>query len=76
MTATTELTFEQAFAALEQEVHRLEDGELSLAEALAAFERGMQLAEMCDKQLQEAELRVRQIVPGPMGGLQAVDVRA
>lgn len=75
MTASTELTFEQAYAELELAVRTLEGGELSLAEALAAFERGMQLAELCDKQLQEAELRVRQIVPGGVGGLQAVEVR-
>ena len=33
-----ELTFEQAFRQLEESVHGLEAGELSLGEALALFE--------------------------------------
>lgn len=43
-----ELTFEQAFHQLEETVHSLEAGELPLGEALALFERGTQLAELCD----------------------------
>ncbi len=74
MTAMDDLTFEQAYAELERAVHTLEGGELSLAEALAVFERGMQLAALCDRQLQEAELRVRQILPDGAGGFQAVEV--
>lgn len=74
MTAMNDLTFEQAYAELERAVHTLEGGELSLAEALAVFERGMQLAVLCDRQLQEAELRVRQILPDGAGGFQAVEV--
>ncbi len=69
-----ELTFEQAYAELERAVQTLESGELSLAEALAAFERGMRLAELCDRQLDAAELRVRQIVADAAGGLQAVEL--
>ena len=67
-----ELTFEQAFSQLEESVHGLEAGELSLGEALALFERGTQLAELCDRLLNEAELRVRQIVPESSGSLDAV----
>ncbi len=57
-----ELTFEEAFAQLEQAVVALEKGDLPLAEALALFERGMQLADLADRQLSAAELRVRQIL--------------
>ena len=67
-----ELTFEQAFRQLEETVHGLEAGELPLGEALALFERGTQLAELCDRLLNEAELRVRQIVPDSSGGVDAV----
>ena len=63
-----ELTFEQAFRQLEETVHGLEAGELPLGEALALFERGTQLAELCDRLLNEAELRVRQIIPDGSGG--------
>jgi exodeoxyribonuclease VII small subunit len=58
-----ELTFEQAFTQLEQAVVTLEAGDLALAEALALFERGMQLAALADRQLSAAALRVRQIIP-------------
>jgi len=67
-----ELTFEQAFRQLEETVHSLEAGELPLGEALALFERGTTLAELCDRLLNEAELRVRQIVPDSSGGVDAV----
>lgn len=67
-----ELTFEQAFHQLEETVHSLEAGELPLGETLALFERGTQLAELCDRLLNEAELRVRQIVPDGSGALDAV----
>ena len=67
-----EFTFEQAFRQLEETVHGLEAGELPLSEALALFERGTQLAELCDRLLNEAELRVRQISPDSSGGLDAM----
>jgi len=56
-----ELSFEEAFQALEQTVEQLETGNLPLEEALALYERGMQLAAQCNQQLDTAELRVRQI---------------
>lgn len=68
----SELTFEQAFHQLEETVHSLEAGELSLDDALALFERGTRLAATCDRLLNEAELRVRHIQPDGTGGLDAV----
>lgn len=65
-----ELTFEEAFAQLEQAVLALEKGDLPLAEALALFERGMQLADLADRQLSAAELRVRQILQDDNLGLE------
>lgn len=55
------LTFEEALQALEDIVARLESGELSLEESLALFERGQMLAKRCQKQLEEASLRVEQL---------------
>lgn len=68
-----QLTFEEAFAQLEETVQALERGQLPLAEALATFERGMRLAELCDHLLTEADLRVRQLVPDGGGGVRAVE---
>jgi exodeoxyribonuclease VII small subunit len=57
------LTFEQAFAELEENVRKLEAGGLTLDEGMALFERGQALAALCNKQLDEAELRIKQITP-------------
>lgn len=58
---TQELTFETALAELEQIVSRLEAGELTLEESLALFERGQELADYCNKLLDNASLRVEQL---------------
>jgi len=57
------LTFEQAFAELEEVVGKLEAGGLALEESLALFERGQALAAQCNKQLDQAELKVQQLSP-------------
>lgn len=56
-----DLTFEAALAQLEEIVTRLEEGDLTLAESVALFERGQLLTAFCQKTLDEAELRVRQL---------------
>ncbi|MBU0490360.1 MAG: exodeoxyribonuclease VII small subunit [Chloroflexi bacterium] len=62
-----QITFEQALARLEEMVSRLEAGNLSLEESIALFEEGMRLAQVCGTRLDEAELRVSQLVAGPDG---------
>jgi len=57
------LTFEQAFAELEETVRKLEAGGLALEESLALFERGQALAAHCNGQLDQAELKVCQLSP-------------
>ncbi|MFZ5656612.1 MAG: exodeoxyribonuclease VII small subunit [Pseudomonadota bacterium] len=51
--------FEQSLDALEQLVERMEQGDLSLEESLAAYERGVGLYRRCQTALEEAEMRVR-----------------
>ena len=51
--------FEHSLDALEQLVERMETGELSLEESLAAYERGVGLYRRCQTALEQAELRVR-----------------
>ena len=63
MKAIEELTFEEAFAELEETVRKLETGGLSLEESLALYERVQALAGHCGRQLDEAELKVRQLAP-------------
>ena len=59
--AIVNLTFEQAFAELEESVRTLERGDLPLEESLALYERGQELAAYCAKLLDEAELKIAQI---------------
>jgi len=51
--------FEQSLDALEQLVERMERGEMSLEDSLAAYERGVGLYRRCQQALEAAELRVR-----------------
>lgn len=55
-------TFEEIIKALEGEVDRLESGDLSLEDALAAFEKGMMLLKQGSDALQEAEAKVERLV--------------
>ena len=59
--ALSDLTFEQAYAQLEDIVTRLESGELSLEESVTLYERGQQLADYCNNLLDNASLRVEQL---------------
>lgn len=51
--------FERSLDALEQLVERMEQGDMSLEESLAAYERGVGLYRRCQTALEEAEMRVR-----------------
>lgn len=66
-----DLSFEEAFEQLHQTVQALEAGNLTLAESLALFERGVQLAAQCDGLLDNAELQVRQVLADGDGGYEA-----
>jgi exodeoxyribonuclease VII small subunit len=63
-----EMTYEQAFRELETVVQKLEAGELPLEEALGLFERGQALAGRCSELLDQADLRLKQLVPDEAGG--------
>jgi exodeoxyribonuclease VII small subunit len=52
------LGYEQARAALDDVVHRLEAGGLSLEESLALWERGERLADVCQAWLDGARRRL------------------
>ena len=53
------LSFEQALAELEKIVARMESGDLSLEQALAAHKRGLELARLCQQRLENAQQQVR-----------------
>ena len=50
--------FETAIAELESVVKKLEDGDLSLEQSLALYERGVTLSKFCHARLEDAERRI------------------
>jgi exodeoxyribonuclease VII small subunit len=72
MNEAEKLSFEEAFKELEDAVHRLEGGGLTLDESIALFERGMKLAQHCGQKLDDAELKVSQLVPSDEGGYKTI----
>ena len=55
------LSFEEAMKELEKLVDSLDKGEVSLDEAIAAYDRGSQLKDYCQKKLQEAKMKIETI---------------
>ncbi len=53
--------FEVLYARLEEQVGKLEQGGLSLDEAIAVYEEGMMLARRCQEQLDAADLKVTRL---------------
>ena len=59
--STTEPSFEDAQAELERIVERLEQGQASLDEALALWERGEELYAFCKSKLDGAQGKVEEL---------------
>lgn len=59
--AQENLSFEDALKELETIVEKLERGEVSLDDAVAAYERGAMLKKLCQDRLDEARLKVDKI---------------
>ena len=55
------LTFEEAMKELEKLVDSLDQGDVSLDDAIAAYDRGSQLKDYCQKKLHEAKMKVETI---------------
>ncbi len=60
-------TFEESLQRLDQIVTALETGEASLEESIALFEEGTKLSVKCTELLDQAELKVTQMMKGPDG---------
>ena len=54
--------FEKALTELEALVEDMEQGNLSLEESLKRFEKGIALSSECQQALQNAELKIKQLV--------------
>lgn len=62
-----EKNFEAALNRLEEVVKQLEDGELSLEQALTLFGEGVELANTCNRLLSEAEQRINMLATNKDG---------
>jgi len=61
------MNFEDSLKRLEEIVRKMEQGTASLDESLRLFEEGTGLVASCNKQLDEAELKVVRLMKGPDG---------
>ena len=61
------MSFEQAMAALEAIVQKLESGQVGLEESIAMYARGAELKRVCESKLKAAAEQVEKIVAGPGG---------
>ena len=70
-TPIAKMSFEQALAALETVVKRLESGDVPLDESIALYERGEALRAACQQRLDAAQARIEKIVAGADGRAQS-----
>ena len=54
-----DIKFEEALEKLEEQVRRLESGDLSLDDSLVVFEEAIGLVKICNEKLEKAEQRVK-----------------
>ena len=55
----SKMNFEEAISKLESEVKKLESGNMTLDESIAAFEQAIKLVKICNERLENAERKVR-----------------
>lgn len=65
-----EMKFEEALKKLEKIVEELEDGSISLDEALEKYEEGIRLSKMCAKKLEAAKKKVEILLKSEDGSVE------
>jgi len=61
MSLDSSLTYEQALAQLDVTLRALEEGKLSLEDAIAAVARGREYLQLCERKLEEARQRIESL---------------
>jgi len=56
------LSFEECYERLEKVISTLEAGDLALDQSIALYEEGMRLAQYCGQKLDDAQIRVTQLL--------------
>lgn len=62
-----EKKFEDAIVELEEIIKQLESGELSLDDSMEKFKQGVELANICNKKLEQAEKSITQLIENADG---------
>ena len=62
MTKKDTVNFEVSLEKLKKIIEKLEDGDISLEESVKSFEEGIGLVKECQKQLSQAELKVKKLL--------------
>ena len=71
--AKTAKSFEESVERLEEIVRMLENGTASLDESLKLYEEGIALVRTCNKQLDNAEKKIRILTQMPDGEIEEKD---
>ena len=56
------INFEASLKELESLVEKLEDEDINLEDSVKSFEKGVNLVKQCQKQLQDAELKIKKLL--------------
>ncbi|MBR5901382.1 exodeoxyribonuclease VII small subunit [bacterium] len=67
------MSFEEALEKLEDIVSRIEEGELSLNDCLAEYEKGIKLAAFCARELKAAKAKVEKLQKENDGAVEALE---
>ena len=62
MTKKDTVNFETSLQKLEKIISKLEDGDISLEDSVKSFEEGIGLVKECQKQLSQAEFKVKKLL--------------
>lgn len=68
-----DMKFEEAMTALENITSKLESGELTLEDAISAYERAIALVKICNEKLENAEKRVKILTEARDGSVTVSD---
>jgi exodeoxyribonuclease VII small subunit len=68
------LSFEDGYDLLERVIQKLEQGDLSLDDSVALYEEGMLLAAHCGRQLDDAEIKISELLVAANDDLEQDDL--
>lgn len=60
------LSFEEALSELESIIHKMEAGDIKLADSVGFYERGIKLKNHCEEILKSAQLKIEKIQLKPL----------